>query len=69
MGSRLIYASAVSGMPMKAAFDVACLSQSRTGTARVARGLLGALTGVESVEVVEVGDGEYRASADRTRNA
>ena len=51
---------------MKVAFDVACLSQSRTGTARVARGLLGALTGVESVEVVEIGDGEYR---DRGSNA
>jgi glycosyltransferase involved in cell wall biosynthesis len=45
---------------MRVAFDVACLSQSRTGTARVARGLLGALRGGEDVEIVQIGDGEFR---------
>jgi glycosyltransferase involved in cell wall biosynthesis len=47
-------------MPMKVAFDVACLSQSRTGTARAARGLLGALPSVAGIEVVQIGDGEFR---------
>jgi glycosyltransferase involved in cell wall biosynthesis len=46
---------------LKVAFDVACLSQSRAGTARVARGLLGGLAGLEGIEVVEVGDSAFRA--------
>lgn len=45
---------------MRVAFDVACLSQSRTGTARVARGLLGALAASDGVEIVQIGDGEFR---------
>lgn len=47
-------------MSLKVAFDVACLSQSRAGTARVARGLLAALGQIETVDVVPIGDGEYR---------
>ena len=54
---------------MRVAFDVACLSQSRTGTARVARGLLGALAGVETVEIVPIGDGEYRARGSNAQRA
>jgi glycosyltransferase involved in cell wall biosynthesis len=45
---------------LKVAFDVACLSQSRAGTARVARGLLGGLADIEDIQVVQVGDPVFR---------
>ena len=45
---------------LKAAFDVSCLSQSRAGTARVARGLLRGLEGIDDLEVVSIGDGGFR---------
>ena len=45
---------------MKVAFDVACLSQSRAGTARVARGLLAGLAGFDGIEVVQIGNEAFR---------
>ena len=42
---------------MRVAFDVACLTQSRAGTARLARGLLDALHGEPDLELVRLGDG------------
>ena len=47
-------------MTVRVAFDVACLSQSRAGTARVARGLLGAMSRLEEAVIIPIGDGEFR---------
>ena len=41
---------------MRVAFDVTCLSQSRAGTARLARGLLSALEDATDIEIVELGE-------------
>ena len=41
---------------MRVAFDVTCLTQSRAGTARLARGLLSALEGTLDLEIVELGE-------------
>ena len=41
---------------MRVAFDVACLAQSRAGTARLARGLLGALEGADDLEILQLGE-------------
>ena len=41
---------------MRVAFDVTCLTQSRAGTARLARGLLSALEGAADLEIVELGE-------------
>lgn len=46
---------------MRVAFDVSCLSQTRAGTARATRGLLHGLSVVDGIEVVQIGDAEYRA--------
>ncbi len=46
---------------MRVAFDVTCLTQSRAGTARLARGLLDALNGEPGLELVRLGDGSRLA--------
>ena len=45
---------------LTAAFDVACLTQTRAGTARLAMGLRDALRARPDVELIELGDREFR---------
>ncbi len=46
---------------MRVAFDITCLTQSRAGTARLARGLLSALEGTEDLELIELGETQRHA--------
>jgi glycosyltransferase involved in cell wall biosynthesis len=57
--------------PLTAAFDVACLTQTRAGTARLAVGLRDALRAREDVELIELGDREFqeRGSLGQKRDA
>ena len=56
---------------LSVAFDVACLTQSRAGTARVASGLVEALSARPDIELIEVGTGERqeRGSLGQKRDA
>ncbi len=56
---------------LSVAFDVACLTQSRAGTARVASGLVEALSTRPDIELIEVGTGERleRGSLGQKRDA
>ena len=57
--------------PLKVAFDVACLTQTRAGTARLAIGLRDALRVREDIELIELGGQEWkeRGSFGQKRDA
>ena len=52
---------------MRVAFDATCMTQSRAGTARLARGLLDALHGEPGLELVRLGDGARLARGSRAQ--